>query len=78
MPDGICVFRSSITVKIAYDGYYTEACGIDICHADCEPRVWQRFGSEFSTSPIFDDTSPCRFRPIQNPRIGLCQSFSAD
>jgi hypothetical protein len=37
MPDGICVFRSSTTVKIAYDGYYTEACGIDICHADCEP-----------------------------------------
>jgi hypothetical protein len=32
MPDGICVFRSSITVKIAYDGYYTEARGIDICH----------------------------------------------
>jgi hypothetical protein len=37
MPDGICVFRSSITVKIAYDDYYTEACGIDICHADCKP-----------------------------------------
>jgi len=37
MPDGICVFRSSITVKIAYDGYYVEACGIDIRHADCEP-----------------------------------------
>jgi len=31
------VFRSSITVKIAYDGYNTEACGIDICHADREP-----------------------------------------
>ena len=37
MPDGICVFRSSITVKIAYDGYNTEVCGIDIRHADCEP-----------------------------------------
>jgi hypothetical protein len=24
MPDGICVFRLSITVKIAYDGYYAQ------------------------------------------------------
>jgi hypothetical protein len=37
MPDGICVFISSITVKIVYGGYLTEACGIDLCHADCEP-----------------------------------------
>jgi len=26
--------------------------------------VWQRFGSEFSTSLIFDDPSPCWFGPL--------------
>jgi len=28
MPDGICVFRLSITVKIAYDGYYAQPRGV--------------------------------------------------
>jgi hypothetical protein len=30
----------------------------------CRFRIWQRFGSEFSTSLISDDPSQCRFRPL--------------
>jgi hypothetical protein len=65
MSDGICVFRSSITVKIAYDGYYTEACGIDICHADCEPG---EKNSPFTVS-VGRGTSGSRF--CEHARLAL-------